>query len=98
MPRRQSKGSRTKSRTKRTSAPMTDRQAMSQARGARKRGKATTTQAGSFVHEEMEHMKKGTHGSRRPIKNRKQAIAIGLSKARKHGIAVGQKRSRAKSR
>src|SRR4051812_17700034 len=53
-------------------------------------GKAPTTQAGEFVKEEIEHVKKGLHGARSP----KQVIAIGLSKARKAGIPLptrGQK-------
>jgi hypothetical protein len=46
--------------------------------------KAPTTQAGKYVHEEIEHVRQGKHGARNP----KQAIAIGLSKARKAGIKV----------
>ena len=45
-------------------------------------GKATSTQAGEFVREEMEHIKRGKHGAR----SNKQAIAIGLSKARRAGV------------
>jgi hypothetical protein len=44
-------------------------------------GKAPTTQAGEFVREEMEHIRRGKHGAR----STKQAIAIGLSKARRAG-------------
>jgi hypothetical protein len=44
-------------------------------------GKSPKTAAGPFVHEEIEHYKQGKHG-----KSRKQAIAIGISKARRHGI------------
>jgi hypothetical protein len=47
-------------------------------------GKAPTTQAGEFVHEEIEHVKEGKHG----VKNTKQAIAIGLSKARRAGVKL----------
>jgi hypothetical protein len=47
-------------------------------------GKAPTTQAGEFVREEMEHIRKGKHGAR----STKQAIAIGLSKARRAGIPL----------
>jgi hypothetical protein len=54
----------------------------------RRRGKSASTQAGHFVKEEMDHKKSGKH----PIKNRKQAIAIGLSKARKAGIKVPKKK------
>jgi hypothetical protein len=45
-------------------------------------GKAPSTQAGEFVKEEMEHVRRGKHGAR----NTKQAIAIGLSKARRAGV------------
>jgi hypothetical protein len=44
-------------------------------------GKSPKTAAGPFVHEEIEHYKQGKHG-----RNQKQAIAIGISKARRHGI------------
>jgi hypothetical protein len=54
------------------------------ARKAQREGKALTTAAGEFVREEMEHIRKGKHGARSP----KQAIAIGLSKARRAGVAL----------
>ena len=59
------------------------------ARAARdkRQGKAATTQAGEYVREEMEHAKRGKH----PVKSRKQAIAIGLSKARRSGVKVPPK-------
>ena len=47
-------------------------------------GKAPSTQAGEFVREEMEHIRRGKHGAR----NSKQAIAIGLSKARRAGVEL----------
>jgi hypothetical protein len=47
-------------------------------------GKSPTTAAGEFVHEEIEHVREGKHGARSP----QQAIAIGLSKARRAGIQV----------
>src|SRR5262245_31469499 len=47
-------------------------------------GKAPTTQAGEFVREEIEHIRHGKHGAR----SAKQAIAIGLSKARRAGVAL----------
>jgi len=47
-------------------------------------GKSPSTQAGEFVREEIEHVREGKHGARSP----KQAIAIGLSKARRAGINV----------
>lgn len=48
----------------------------------KREGKSPSTQAGEFVHEEIEHIRKGKHGAR----NTKQAIAIGLSKARRSGV------------
>jgi hypothetical protein len=47
-------------------------------------GKAASTQAGEFVHEEIEHIREGKHGAR----STKQAIAIGLSKARRAGVKL----------
>jgi hypothetical protein len=47
-------------------------------------GKSPTTAAGEFVHEEIEHVREGKHGARSP----KQAIPIGLSKARRAGIPL----------
>jgi hypothetical protein len=47
-------------------------------------GKAPSTQAGEFVREEMEHIREGKHGARSP----QQAIAIGLSKARRTGVKL----------
>jgi hypothetical protein len=49
-----------------------------------RRGKSPTTAAGQFVHEEIEHVRRGKHGARSP----KQAIAIGLSKARRAGVPL----------
>ena len=45
-------------------------------------GKSSSTQAGEFVREEMHHIRQGKHGAR----STKQAIAIGLSKARRAGV------------
>src|SRR6266513_2031125 len=47
-------------------------------------GKSPSTQAGEFVREEMEHIREGEHGARSP----QQAIAIGLSKARRAGVKL----------
>ena len=63
---------------------MPERQTVERARRLKRRGKAATTQAGEFVREEMHHVERGKHGA----KNRKQAIAIGLSKARRSGVKV----------
>ena len=48
-------------------------------------GKSPSTQAGEFVREEMHHIREGKHGARSP----QQAIAIGLSKARRAGVKLG---------
>src|SRR5579864_865121 len=50
----------------------------------KREGKAPTTQAGEFIREEMLHIREGKHGAR----NTKQAIAIGLSKARRAGVKL----------
>ena len=47
-------------------------------------GKSPTTAAGEFVHEEIRHIRQGKHGAR----STKQAIAIGLSKARRAGVPL----------
>ena len=47
-------------------------------------GKSASTQAGEFVREEMHHIREGKHGARSP----EQAIAIGLSKARRAGVKL----------
>ena len=57
------------------------------ARKDRREGKSPSTQAGEFVREEIEHVREGKHGAR----SAKQAIAIGLSKARKAGVALPPK-------
>jgi hypothetical protein len=54
------------------------------ARKAKRAGKAPTTQAGEFVHEEIEKIRRGEHGAR----STEQAIAIGLSKARRAGVKL----------
>jgi hypothetical protein len=63
-------------------ARMPEKKTIERARRDRSEGKAPSTQAGEFVREEMEHVKRGKHG----VKSRKQAIAIGLSKARSAGV------------
>jgi hypothetical protein len=54
------------------------------ARQAKREGKSATTQAGEFVHEEIDEIRQGKHGARSP----QQAIAIGLSKARRAGVKL----------
>ena len=60
---------------------MPEKETLKRARQAKRSGKAPTTQAGPFVREEIEHVREGKHGAR----STKQAIAIGLSKARRAG-------------
>jgi len=61
---------------------MPDKETIERAEQDKKEGKAPSTQAGEFVKEEMDHIREGKHGA----KNAKQAIAIGLSKARRAGV------------
>src|SRR5467141_3631567 len=63
---------------------MPEKKVLERARKDARQGKAPSTQAGEFVHEEIEHVKKGRHGAR----SAKQAIAIGLSKARRAGVKL----------
>jgi hypothetical protein len=63
---------------------MPEKQTRARARQDRREGKAPSTQAGEFVHEEIEHIREGKHGAR----STKQAIAIGLSKARRAGVPL----------
>jgi hypothetical protein len=63
---------------------MPEKKTLKRARKAKREGKAPTTQAGEFVHEEIEHVRAGKHGAR----SAKQAIAIGLSKARRAGVKL----------
>lgn len=60
---------------------MPEKQTLKRAREAKRRGKRPTGQAGEFVREEMHQIRAGKHGAR----STKQAIAIGLSKARRAG-------------
>jgi hypothetical protein len=63
---------------------MPDKKTMQRAEQDKREGKSPSTQAGEFVREEMEHIREGKHGAR----SAKQAIAIGLSKARRAGVAL----------
>jgi hypothetical protein len=65
---------------------MPEKKTVQRAQAAKRKGKAPSTQAGEFVREEMEHYKEGKHGSR--VKSPKQAVAIGLSKARRSGVEL----------
>src|SRR5438552_7030941 len=61
---------------------MPDEKTIERATRDKEQGKAPSTQAGEFVREEMDHIREGKHGAR----STKQAIAIGLSKARRSGV------------
>ncbi len=61
---------------------MPEKETIERARQDKQEGKAATTQAGEFIREEMHHIREGKHGAR----SAKQAIAIGLSKARRAGV------------
>ena len=61
---------------------MPERSTVQRAKTKQRQGKAPSTQAGEFVKEEMHHIREGKHGAR----STKQAIAIGLSKARRAGV------------
>jgi hypothetical protein len=63
---------------------MPEKTTLERARRDAAEGKSASTQAGEFVREEMEHIREGKHGAR----NTKQAIAIGLSKARRAGVKL----------
>jgi hypothetical protein len=63
---------------------MPEKQTIQRAQKDRRQGKSPTTQAGEFVREEMHHIREGKHGAR----STKQAIAIGLSKARRAGVSL----------
>ena len=73
---------------------MPEKKTIARARRDKKQGKSASTQAGEFVREEMEHIREGKHGAQSP----EQAIAIGLSKARRAGVKLpAKKRSTTKS-
>jgi hypothetical protein len=63
---------------------MPEKKTVEKAKQDLREGKSPTTAAGEFVHEEMEHIRRGKHGAR----STKQAIAIGLSKARRAGVPL----------
>ena len=63
---------------------MPEKRTIEKAEKAKQEGKAPSTQAGEFVHEEIKHIREGKHGARSP----EQAIAIGLSKARRAGVKL----------
>jgi hypothetical protein len=73
---------------------MPDKETLRRANADRRAGKSASTQAGEFVREEIDHIREGKHG----VKNAKQAIAIGLSKARRAGVAIPAKPKSTSSR
>ena len=64
---------------------MPEKETLRRAGADKRAGKSASTQAGEFVREEMHHIREGKHGAR----STKQAIAIGLSKARRSGVRLG---------
>jgi hypothetical protein len=64
---------------------MPDKETIERAQEDAREGKSPSTQAGEFVREEMHHIREGKHGAASP----QQAIAIGLSKARRAGVKLG---------
>jgi hypothetical protein len=72
---------------------MPDKETLERIREDQREGKSPSTQAGEFVREEIEHIREGKHGAR----STKQAIAIGLSKARRAGVKLGNPRARSVS-
>jgi hypothetical protein len=74
---------------------MPEKETLERAERDKEQGKSPSTQAGEFIREEMHHIREGKHGARSP----QQAIAIGLSKARRAGVKLGApKRSRASAK
>jgi hypothetical protein len=63
---------------------MPEQKVVERAKQDLRKGKSPTTAAGEFVHEEIEHVRQGKHGAR----SAQQAIAIGLSEARRAGIPL----------
>jgi hypothetical protein len=64
---------------------MPEKRTIARARRKARAGRRPSTQAGEFVREEIRHVREGRHGAR----SAKQAIAIGLSKARRAGVKLG---------
>jgi hypothetical protein len=72
---------------------MPEQMTIDRARRDKREGKSPSTQAGEFVREEMHHIREGKHGAR----STKQAIAIGLSKARRAGVKLNRPPASAKA-
>jgi hypothetical protein len=73
---------------------MPEKQTKKRAKADLRRGKKPSTAAGEFVREEIDHVREGKHGAR----SAKQAIAIGLSKARRAGVPLPPRGGKALSR
>lgn len=76
---------------------MPRKQTIEKARQDKRAGKSPSTQAGEFVKEEMDRIRRGEHGARSP----QQAIAIGLSEARRAGVDLpppGKRKAKARTR
>ena len=76
---------------------MPDKRTLKRARRDKAQGKSPSTQAGEFVREEIEHIRHGKHGAR----STQQAIAIGLSQARRSGVKLppgGSRRSQTQAK
>jgi hypothetical protein len=76
---------------------MPEKKTVERAKRAKRQGRSPSTQAGEFVREEMHHVRRGKHGAR----SARQAIAIGLSKARRAGVGLrppGRGKTTTKSR
>jgi hypothetical protein len=73
---------------------MPEKRTLERARRKARQGKSASTVAGEFVREEIDEIRKGKHGAR----SAKQAIAIGLSKARRAGVPLAGKGKRTKKR
>ena len=63
---------------------MPRKETIKRARRDKREGKSPSTQAGEFIHEEIDKIRHGEHGAR----STKQAIAIGLSEARRAGVKL----------
>jgi hypothetical protein len=63
---------------------MPDKDTLERAKKDKREGKSPSTQAGEFIKEQFDHIREGKHGARSP----EQAIAIGLSEARRSGVKL----------
>jgi hypothetical protein len=73
---------------------MPERKTLERAREDAREGKAPSTQAGEFIREEIHHVREGKHG----VRSSQQAIAIGLSKARRAGVKLAPPKGPAATR